>query len=346
MPVCTSVIEPVARGMVVTCLALATAGLSVARSLAAPPASPPCTIHAAPVAGPAGTEVHVRGTCDGILYHRMVSLSFDGRVVGTFDGVGADYTTGFTVPEDAAPGPHVIELVAPFARASLRFGVTAVPIFCAGDCDGSGTVQVNELVLGVGVALDDQPESDCPLLDTDGGGSVTVDELVGAVHNALVGCGRCHGLGECPPGQRCVEPGGSIGCGSCQVLPDECMHDADCGDRGERSICASPRPQDCACDSEVHICQPGCGGAEDCGPNEECDATFRCMPRQCSRDDCGPLFSCLPAEAGDSSCVRTPCGGDSICTRGVCVNNHCYNDLGLCLRPPPWARSVLQRSVR
>ena len=65
---------------------------------------------------------------------------------------------------------------------------SAIAQTCVGDCDGDGTVQVNELVLGVNIALDDLPLSQCPSLDN-GEGRVTVDVLIGAVNNLLEGCG-------------------------------------------------------------------------------------------------------------------------------------------------------------
>jgi subtilisin-like proprotein convertase family protein len=66
--------------------------------------------------------------------------------------------------------------------------ITPVPVECAGDCDGSGAVTVDELIRGVNIALGNAPVVDCRVLDRDGGGTVTVDELVAAVNNALAGC--------------------------------------------------------------------------------------------------------------------------------------------------------------
>jgi len=59
---------------------------------------------------------------------------------------------------------------------------------CAGDCDGSGAVTIDELVIGVGIAQSAGPVDACTVLDLDGGGSVTIDELVAAVASALGGC--------------------------------------------------------------------------------------------------------------------------------------------------------------
>ncbi len=58
---------------------------------------------------------------------------------------------------------------------------------CAGDCDGSGAIDVAELLLGVQIALGASVDT-CGSLDDDGDGQVTVDELVTAVGHALQGC--------------------------------------------------------------------------------------------------------------------------------------------------------------
>jgi hypothetical protein len=58
---------------------------------------------------------------------------------------------------------------------------------CVGDCDGDGEVTVNELVVGISMALDGGAAA-CPSIDGDGSGTVTVDEIVAAVTNALEGC--------------------------------------------------------------------------------------------------------------------------------------------------------------
>jgi Zn-dependent metalloprotease len=59
---------------------------------------------------------------------------------------------------------------------------------CTGDCDGNGGVEINELILGVDIALAEQPLSACPAFDCQGDGSVGIACLVGAVDNALGGC--------------------------------------------------------------------------------------------------------------------------------------------------------------
>lgn len=56
---------------------------------------------------------------------------------------------------------------------------------CAGDCDGNCEVSINELVLGVNIALDHMPVEACRATDPNESQHVTVDELVGEVQNLL-----------------------------------------------------------------------------------------------------------------------------------------------------------------
>lgn len=59
---------------------------------------------------------------------------------------------------------------------------------CVGDCSGMDRVRINDLIIGVNIALDVTPVSACPAFDPDGSGTVTVADLVTAVNNALNGC--------------------------------------------------------------------------------------------------------------------------------------------------------------
>ena len=59
---------------------------------------------------------------------------------------------------------------------------------CSGDCSGDGTVTVNELVLGVNIALSAVALSECASFDVDGDGAVAINELIAAVNSALNGC--------------------------------------------------------------------------------------------------------------------------------------------------------------
>ena len=65
--------------------------------------------------------------------------------------------------------------------------VTAPP-GCTGDCNGVGGVTVNELILGVNIALGSADVGDCEAFDENGDGMVGINELITAVNNALDGC--------------------------------------------------------------------------------------------------------------------------------------------------------------
>jgi len=76
----------------------------------------------------------------------------------------------------------VLLLVLLCARASA--GASS----CPGNCSGDTVVTVDELVLGVNMALGDLALAECPPFDGNGDGFVTVDELILAVNAALNGC--------------------------------------------------------------------------------------------------------------------------------------------------------------
>jgi len=73
--------------------------------------------------------------------------------------------------------------------ALLDLGWTAASVStCAGDCDGSGTVDIAELVTAVRIALGEIGVAACAGVDSNGDGMVSIDELVGAVARAQDGC--------------------------------------------------------------------------------------------------------------------------------------------------------------
>jgi hypothetical protein len=54
-----------------------------------------------------------------------------------------------------------------------------------GDCDGDGTISVDELIVGVGIALGEKDLSACPGFDANRNGMVNVNEIIGAVDGLL-----------------------------------------------------------------------------------------------------------------------------------------------------------------
>jgi hypothetical protein len=59
---------------------------------------------------------------------------------------------------------------------------------CIGDCDGDGTVTLNELLTLVNIALGNLPLSACGAADGNGDGKLIINDIVIAVNNAMNGC--------------------------------------------------------------------------------------------------------------------------------------------------------------
>lgn len=59
---------------------------------------------------------------------------------------------------------------------------------CVGDCNGNCVVTVDELILMVVIALDDNGTSRCIAGDASGDGHITINEIIAAVNNALTEC--------------------------------------------------------------------------------------------------------------------------------------------------------------
>ena len=117
--------------------------------------------------------------------------------------------------------------------------VMAGPEVCVGDCSGTRMVRINDLVLGVNIALGMQSIDACEAFDCEGTGTVPVDCLIQGVVNAQDGCN-----GEPKTRTFNIEPGvnGGIG-GSCDncISGQEgcisCITDSDCPDA---QMCGSP----------------------------------------------------------------------------------------------------------
>jgi hypothetical protein len=118
----------------------------------------------------------------------IVELTAQSRyVAGT--KVGVDGDTARYIPEIGFAGPGTFTFTASDGSTdgNLAFvTVTVGGVICAGDCDGSGAVDIEELVRGVDIALDVFALDHCPAFDTSADGAVRIDELVRAI--ALHGC--------------------------------------------------------------------------------------------------------------------------------------------------------------
>jgi len=125
---------------------------------------------------------NTRGTRDTInandgIYNAatLLTLSSDGN---------GGYVGSFDVALNGLP--IVAQTPAPTASPTP----VSTPAECVGDCDGNGTVSIDELVKGVNIALDNAELNTCPQFDADGSGTVTIDEVVKAVNAALSGSCR------------------------------------------------------------------------------------------------------------------------------------------------------------
>ena len=94
-----------------------------------------------------------------------------------------------TLPALPSLTPTVSPSASPTSSAAPSTTATAsvTPTVVAGDCNGDGQVTIDELVHGVGIALDTLSADTCPPADVNRNGAVTVDELVLAVNAALAG---------------------------------------------------------------------------------------------------------------------------------------------------------------
>jgi hypothetical protein len=83
----------------------------------------------------------------------------------------------------------VIRMIAFLGFVAMFTRPAPVPAqVCVGDCNGDGQVTIDEIILGVNIALGASLIGNCLALDADLNGEATVDEIVSAVSNALRGC--------------------------------------------------------------------------------------------------------------------------------------------------------------
>ena len=109
---------------------------------------------------------------------------------------------------------------------------------CPGDCDSDGTVAINELVVGVEIALGSAGINRCAAADGDGDGEVAIQELIAAVDAALSGC---------PSATPTVTPG-PVHCGDGTADADEECDDGnrDSGDGCDANCQLEPGGNPCA----------------------------------------------------------------------------------------------------
>jgi hypothetical protein len=144
-----------------------------------------------PARGAPGTDVEVRGRCYFIHSGGEADISFDAQLLTQVHaGTVGDYDAQIEIPADASAGPHDIRAA---SRSGTLIGTASfyvesgVPATCAGDCNGDHRVSIDELIIGVRLALGFTDPA-CAAIDATGEGEVAIAELVAAVERALNGC--------------------------------------------------------------------------------------------------------------------------------------------------------------
>jgi hypothetical protein len=100
--------------------------------------------------------------------------------------LGEATPTPTATPIDTAAPPSTVTATAAVLDTSTA--TPAPPTGCAGDCDADGAITVNEIVVLVGIALEQTPIGACTAGNTDGNQRITIDEILAALNWALDGC--------------------------------------------------------------------------------------------------------------------------------------------------------------
>ena len=116
---------------------------------------------------------------------------------------------------------------------------------CTGDCDESGDVTVDEILIGISIALGQGSATACSPLDSNLDGLVTVDEIVVAVTHALIGCRRdtsaTEQLGAIAGSIEVVRGIGIVDYGRIGARPRGLGLNVRCSDGGEVELdCSAP----------------------------------------------------------------------------------------------------------
>jgi cysteine-rich repeat protein len=130
------------------------------------------------------------GVCDTFALEPCVVTTASGEY-----GFPADEEGTYDVREVQRPGwrqttanpPTAVVTEVGQSFGDLDFGNQRTSTEATGDCNGDLAVAINELILGVNIALGLQPVDACGAFDRNVNGQVTIDELLRAVNNALSG---------------------------------------------------------------------------------------------------------------------------------------------------------------
>jgi hypothetical protein len=111
-----------------------------------------------------------------------VCVAPSGGFVVAWESRGAD--NGIFVRRYAGNGAAMGEEVA------ADSGTVQPPPPCPGDCSRDDVVTIDELLIGIGIALGEIAMVECTEVDNDADEAVGIEELVDAVGATLNGCGK------------------------------------------------------------------------------------------------------------------------------------------------------------
>lgn len=130
--------------------------------------------------------LEIDGRCYYIHSGAWATVSIDDAVVGTVNGETSGAYHATIDIGGLAIGSHVLHIETPTQQ--IGYGVFQLdPAPCAGDCDGDERVTVAELIYGVARAIGEQIGG-CDRLDVDGSGTIDIAELVQGTAALLSGC--------------------------------------------------------------------------------------------------------------------------------------------------------------
>jgi hypothetical protein len=144
---------------------------------------------------------HLQATSAGVIamaleVHRNLDNAADQKSAArTVPGAGVRSAPDVIVVD--APGPVPTATPTPTGEepaatatptATPTQNETSTPVACVGDCDGHGSVTVDEILTMANIALGNADPSACLPGDANQDGQITVDEVLTAVNNALNGC--------------------------------------------------------------------------------------------------------------------------------------------------------------
>jgi predicted outer membrane repeat protein len=154
------------------------------------------------------------------------------------------------------------------------------PEVCVGDCGGTGSVTIDEIITQVNIALGNAQPSACPH-GVPSGTNVTVEVIIQAVNNALSGCGLVCGNGSVEPGEDCDDGGtciGSSNAGTACTAETECLGTGVCVAGSRVGVACDPTGANACPGSTCRKCVPS--GGDGCAANctTETDVPFYLVP--------------------------------------------------------------------